>query len=105
MKVFTLAVGLATGYVLGSRAGREKYEQIATGYQKVSSHPTVVQAQEKAKQLLTSGAGAVTSKLDPTTPDEQPELPVSPVRPQPPRRKNPTPPPAATSGLVNDPLV
>jgi hypothetical protein len=76
MKVFTLAAGLAAGYVLGSRAGRERYEQIVVGYQKVSSHPTVVQAKEQAKQRLTSGVSAVTAKLDPTTPDEQPQLPA-----------------------------
>jgi hypothetical protein len=59
--------------VVGSRAGREKYDQIVAGYQKVSSHPTVVQTQEKAKELLSSGTSTAISKLDPTTPDTQPE--------------------------------
>jgi hypothetical protein len=73
MRILTLAAGLAVGYVLGSRAGREKYDQIVAGYQKVSSHPTVVQTQEKAKATLSSGTSTAISKLDPTAPDTQPE--------------------------------
>jgi hypothetical protein len=57
MKVLTLAAGAAVGYVLGTRAGREKYEQIVAGARKVSSHPTVVQAQTKAKELIGGGTG------------------------------------------------
>jgi hypothetical protein len=34
-------VGLATGYVLGTRAGRERYEQIKAGAEKVWSSPVV----------------------------------------------------------------
>jgi hypothetical protein len=37
-------VGLAVGYVLGTRAGRERYEQIAKTARKVAEHPTVQQA-------------------------------------------------------------
>lgn len=36
MRIGKLAVGLAAGYVLGARAGREKYEQIAAAARKVS---------------------------------------------------------------------
>lgn len=63
MKVLKLAAGFAVGYVVGSRAGREKYEQIAAYARKTSSHPTVVQAQEKAKGLLSTGSQAVVAKL------------------------------------------
>jgi hypothetical protein len=52
MKMLKLAAGFAAGYVLGSRAGREKYEQIAATARKVRENPTVIQAQEKAKGLL-----------------------------------------------------
>jgi SLT domain-containing protein len=58
MRILTLAAGVAVGYVLGSRAGREKYEEIAATARKMSEHPTVVQAQEKAKELLNNGAQA-----------------------------------------------
>lgn len=39
MKVFLL--GAAVGYVLGSRAGRARYEQIVRTYRKVADHPAV----------------------------------------------------------------
>lgn len=39
MKMFLL--GIATGYVLGSRAGRQRYEQIMQTYRKLADHPMV----------------------------------------------------------------
>jgi hypothetical protein len=39
-----LVVGLATGYVLGSRAGRPRYEQIKSGAEKVWNLAPVQQA-------------------------------------------------------------
>ena len=103
MKIFTLAAGLAAGYVLGSRAGREKYEQIVAQYQKLSTHPSVVQAQEKTKQVLTSRANEAITKLDPTAPDNPPELTVSvsPSRPSRRQARSSTTP----SGLNSDPLA
>ena len=76
MRILTLAAGVAAGYVLGSKAGREKYEQIAATARKVNSHPTVVQAQEKAKGYLQSGADAVTAKLKPTDDTTTPYTPA-----------------------------
>ncbi|TDE59021.1 YtxH domain-containing protein [Nonomuraea mesophila] len=40
----TFAVGLAVGYVLGSRAGRERYEQIKRTAQRVADNPRVQEA-------------------------------------------------------------
>lgn len=48
MRILTLAAGVAAGYVLGTRAGRERYEQIVAGARRLASHPTVIQAQERA---------------------------------------------------------
>lgn len=39
MKTFLL--GVATGYVLGSRAGRQRYDQIMRAYRKAADHPMV----------------------------------------------------------------
>src|ERR687890_515624 len=51
--------GLAAGFVLGSRAGREKYEEIRANAQKVWEHPTVQEAagvaQAQANKLYTEG--------------------------------------------------
>ena len=51
--------GLAAGFVLGSRAGREKYEEIRASAKKVWEHPTVQEAagvaQAQANKLYTEG--------------------------------------------------
>ena len=39
MKTFLL--GVATGYVLGSRAGRQRYEEIVRAYRRLVDHPMV----------------------------------------------------------------
>jgi hypothetical protein len=40
VKKLTLLAGVAIGYVLGSRAGRERYEQIKAGASKVAHNAT-----------------------------------------------------------------
>jgi hypothetical protein len=51
--------GLAAGFVLGARAGREKYEELVETARKVKEHPTVQEAtgvvQEQANRLVTQG--------------------------------------------------
>ncbi|GAA1385060.1 hypothetical protein GCM10009613_16830 [Pseudonocardia kongjuensis] len=34
-------VGVAVGYVLGTRAGRERYEQLVRAYHRAVDHPAV----------------------------------------------------------------
>ena len=43
------AVGFATGYVLGARAGRQRYEQIKRMGKSISSNPTVRNTAEGAQ--------------------------------------------------------
>ena len=54
MRKMTMLVSGGIGYVLGARAGRERYEQIRTLAAKVSGNPTVQatarQAADKAKE-------------------------------------------------------
>jgi hypothetical protein len=45
--------GLAAGFVLGSRAGREKYEEISANAKKVWEHPTVQEAAGVAQAQAT----------------------------------------------------
>ena len=100
MKVVTLAAGLAVGYVLGSRAGREKYDQIVATVNKVSGQPGVVKAQDKAKELLDAGTDAVTAKLAAAAPDQD-STPPAKTTPRPARRKPaPTPPGVAPAPLA-----
>ena len=56
MRLLTLAAGLAAGYVLGTRAGRGKYEQIVEGARQLRANPTLAQAQATAKHLTTTPA-------------------------------------------------
>ncbi|SDS39283.1 hypothetical protein [Actinoplanes derwentensis] len=63
MGILKLAAGVAVGYVLGSRAGREKYESIAASARKAAAHPRFVEAQEKAKALIGTGTDKVNAKL------------------------------------------
>jgi hypothetical protein len=51
--------GLAVGFVLGARAGRERYEQLVARSRKLLEHPTVQEAagvaQAQATRLYTEG--------------------------------------------------
>ncbi len=58
-----IVAGLAAGYVLGARAGRERYEQIKTGFLKVSNTDPVQKQVAKAKELGKSAAFALPSAL------------------------------------------
>jgi hypothetical protein len=59
--------GLAAGFVLGARAGREKYEELKTTALKIKESPTVQEAagvvQEQATRLYSEGKTKVTDKL------------------------------------------
>ncbi|MFD5085366.1 hypothetical protein ACFVYP_19305 [Kitasatospora sp. NPDC058201] len=63
----SFGVGLATGYVLGTRAGRRRYEQIARITRQVAQNPKVQGAADKAKQqagaVAGKAAGAVADKV------------------------------------------
>jgi hypothetical protein len=52
-----LLLGFGAGYVLGSRAGRERYEEIRRAWQRVSGNPTVQNVLERSKEVVEAGAG------------------------------------------------
>ncbi|HEY9308485.1 MAG TPA: hypothetical protein VIP82_11870 [Microbacterium sp.] len=58
-----LAVGLAIGYVLGTRAGRERYEQIKAQWLKVWNAEPVKAQVDKVKDFAKSQAMALPSTL------------------------------------------
>lgn len=58
-----LIVGLGVGYVLGTRAGRERYEQIADAAQKVWHLDPVQHQVEKFKDVAKSSALALPRAL------------------------------------------
>src|SRR5512142_514386 len=59
--------GMAAGFVLGARAGREKYEELVRTARKIKDSPTVQEAagvvQEQATRVYSEGKSRVTDKL------------------------------------------
>jgi hypothetical protein len=59
--------GLGAGFVLGTRAGREKYEELVQAARKVRENPTVQEAagvvQEQANKIMSGGKEKMTGKL------------------------------------------
>jgi hypothetical protein len=67
MKKLPLLAAAAAGYVLGTRAGRERYEQIRSGARKVAGNPKIQavssRAQEAVKDTVTSTASTAADKV------------------------------------------
>jgi hypothetical protein len=61
-KLGMLAAG-AVGYVLGARAGRERYEQIAYQAQRLWTNPTVQRAASQAQDRAREAAPVVAEKV------------------------------------------
>ena len=57
-----LAAG-GVGYVLGAKAGRERYEQIVDQAQKIRKNPTVQHSVDDAKAKAQEAAGMATEKV------------------------------------------
>jgi len=49
-----IAVGLAAGYVLGTRAGRERYQQLTASAKRLADDPSVQRLQEELNGLFGS---------------------------------------------------
>ncbi|WP_067461892.1 YtxH domain-containing protein [Actinomadura macra] len=59
---YTFIAGAAIGYVLGTRAGRERYEQLKQWSRQVSENPNVQEATEKLRAKGTEVAGVARDK-------------------------------------------
>ncbi|MET7465995.1 YtxH domain-containing protein [Nonomuraea sp. NPDC005501] len=70
----TFAVGLAVGYVLGSRAGRERYEQIKKMAQRLSDDPRVQEAAGVVGAQVSKVAGVARERVGGTLQDKIPFL-------------------------------
>jgi hypothetical protein len=62
-----LAGGLAAGYVLGTRAGRQRYDQISETVRKVKEDPAIANAlevvQNQAGRIYASGRAVLEDKI------------------------------------------
>jgi hypothetical protein len=69
----TFVCGVAVGYVLGTRAGRERYEQLRKNAQRVAQNTAVRNAAESAVQtgrdIALRAVDAVSSKVGDRLPD------------------------------------
>lgn len=72
MKLLPFVVGVGVGYVLGTRAGRERYEQLARAYRRVADDPSVQAAagvaRAKAGEAVNAGVAAARDRLSPDAP-------------------------------------
>ncbi|MEJ2889737.1 hypothetical protein [Actinomycetospora aeridis] len=70
MKIIPFLLGAGVGYVLGTRAGRERYEQIARAYRQVADHPSVQGAagvaRAKAGEAVQTGVALAKEKVAPS---------------------------------------
>ncbi len=67
---FTAAVGVAAGYVLGSRAGRERYEKIKSTAAGVWKSPTVQDKVQAAETVAKDKAQAAAETVKDTVKDK-----------------------------------
>lgn len=81
----TFLVGAAVGYVLGARAGRERYEQIKRMSRQFAQHPTVQEAagvlRAQAEELADNARNTIIDKLpDRLRREPEPREGVPPLR-------------------------
>ena len=71
MKLLPFLLGTGVGYVLGTRAGRERYEQLARAYRRVADNPSVQGAagvaRAKAGEAVQVGIAVAREKVAPST--------------------------------------
>ncbi|MEO3765874.1 YtxH domain-containing protein [Streptomyces sp. B8F3] len=69
----SFVAGIAVGYVLGSRAGRERYEQLRKAAQQFSESPAVRNAAEAAaltsRDAVTKAASTLSTKFGDVMPE------------------------------------
>ncbi|AAZ54909.1 hypothetical protein JCM3263A_10440 [Thermobifida fusca] len=65
--------GFAIGYILGAKAGRERYEQIARAARSLVENPTVRETADRVRSQVTDASKTVYDKLSE-------KLPVTSVR-------------------------
>jgi len=64
LKKLTLVVGFGAGYVLGAKAGQERYRQIEDKFREVAGMPAVQSATANVKDTATGVAETAKQKAD-----------------------------------------
>ncbi|GGR75071.1 hypothetical protein GCM10010252_11840 [Streptomyces aureoverticillatus] len=76
----TFVAGLALGYVLGTRAGRERYEQLKKSFREVAQNPAVRNTVESAAQQGRDVAGKAFHSVSEKVGDRMPDSVAERVR-------------------------
>ncbi|MEU6124104.1 YtxH domain-containing protein [Streptomyces sp. NPDC047123] len=76
----TFVAGLALGYVLGTRAGRERYEQLKKSAREISQNPAVRNTVESATQQGREVAGKALHSVSEKVGDKMPDSVADRVR-------------------------
>ncbi|WP_055567565.1 YtxH domain-containing protein [Streptomyces atriruber] len=76
----TFVAGLALGYVLGTRAGRERYEQLKKSAREISQNPAVRNTVESATQQGREVAGKAFHSVSEKVGDKMPDSVADRVR-------------------------
>ncbi|WNI15397.1 YtxH domain-containing protein [Actinacidiphila sp. ITFR-21] len=76
----TFIAGALVGYVLGTRAGRERYEQLRKGAQKIAQNPAVRNTAESAVQQGRSAAARAADSVATRFGDRLPDTLAGKVR-------------------------
>jgi hypothetical protein len=63
MRALWFAAGAAAGYLFGTKAGRERYDQIMGQARQLAQQPAVAEARAKLRALVDTGTGAATARL------------------------------------------
>ncbi|MFE8943772.1 YtxH domain-containing protein [Streptomyces sp. NPDC007856] len=87
----TFVAGLALGYVLGTRAGRERYEQLKKSARRIAQNPAVRNTAETAAQQGRQYAGKAFHTVSDKVGDRVPEAVAQRVRSLRERNLNGTP--------------
>ena len=77
-----ILVGMAIGYVLGAKAGRERYDQIMRAWHGLIENPTVRKAAGTAKEKAFEAAHTAKDVVNERAPWKHNEQPVTPVTPR-----------------------
>ena len=60
---FGMILGFVAGYILGTRAGKERYEQIVRAFKKLKGTEPVQRATEAGKEFLGNGMTAASERI------------------------------------------
>lgn len=69
MRKLSFVLGFGVGYVLGSKAGRQRYEQLLRSWRQVRDNPAVQEAAGLVQARAENALGAVKSRIGSETSD------------------------------------